>query len=315
MSIPYLYRTVKTDDKDALNRYVFINKYVQYSSNYLIPNVIPNGNFEEWTNSSTPDKWTKTGTVSMYPSGHDGDYSCMILSDATLYRQASAGINGITYRTYVYYKVLGATTGVLSILLKNNLGVALASASVTNPEVGGWAKLVFDCTPTTLTNNVLIISIEFYGTGNLLIDSACCYPYSNILDLDYSDFATLVSGATYRYTFPHGCAAHGKQLDDPTSYVGTDSGSTFTQVRRFPRPSYVMEFPNVLRNYIEWLEQFFWSTRGDELTFVDWYGLSHQVRWGELWTPRIDGELVSGVTMTLTQCYPDFRTALAVGAY
>jgi hypothetical protein len=135
-------------------------------------NLVPNGNFENWTSSSQPDNWFRhfSGFVSKSTSAQNGTSSTnMMIADGTfnfINSEYFPVVANKTYRITLYHKLVTGSFSAIDLSLYNKPGTFKAEitkktdATFSSSE---WRKIEFDYTPTVSEN----IEVDIWTTGTL----------------------------------------------------------------------------------------------------------------------------------------------------
>jgi len=164
-------------------------------------NLVPNGDFENWTSSSQPDKWFRSfsGLVFQSTSAQNGSSSTkMQITSGTLNfinSEFFPVVAGKTYRITMYHKLVTGTFSSIDLSLYHQPGtfkeeIAKKTTAVTSSSE--WRKLEFDYTPTVSES----IEVDIWTTGTLnseilvdnvsVVDAATLGPlYTSIPDLNF----------------------------------------------------------------------------------------------------------------------------------
>ncbi|OOV28627.1 hypothetical protein BXU11_01360 [Flavobacterium sp. LM5] len=164
-------------------------------------NLVPNGDFENWTSSSQPDKWFRSfsGLVFQSTSAQNGSSSTkMQITSGTLNfinSEFFPVVAGKTYRITMYHKLVTGTFSAIDLSLYHQPGtfkeeIAKKTTAVTSSTE--WRKLEFDYTPTVSES----IEVDIWTTGTLnseilvdnvsVVDAATLGPlYTSIPDLNF----------------------------------------------------------------------------------------------------------------------------------
>ena len=164
-------------------------------------NLVPNGNFENWTSSSQPDKWFRSfsGLVFQSTSAQNGSSSTkMQITSGTLNfinSEFFPVVAGKTYRVTMYHKLVTGTFSAIDLSLYHQPGtfkteIAKKTTAVTSSTE--WRKIEFDYTPTVSES----IEVDIWTTGTLnseilvdnisVVDVATLGPqYTLIPDLNF----------------------------------------------------------------------------------------------------------------------------------
>nr|WP_315144683.1 carbohydrate binding domain-containing protein [uncultured Flavobacterium sp.] len=164
-------------------------------------NLVPNGDFENWTSSSQPDKWFRSfsGLVFQSTSAQNGSSSTkMQITSGTLNfinSEFFPVVAGKTYRITMYHKLVTGTFSAIELSLYHQPGtfkeeIAKKTTAVTSSTE--WRKLEFDYTPTVSES----IEVDIWTTGTLnseilvdnvsVVDAANLGPlYTSIPDLNF----------------------------------------------------------------------------------------------------------------------------------
>ncbi|WP_415579595.1 carbohydrate binding domain-containing protein, partial [Flavobacterium succinicans] len=135
-------------------------------------NLVPNGDFENWTSSSQPDKWFRSfsGLVFQSTSAQNGSSSTkMQITSGTLNfinSEFFPVVAGKTYRIRMYHKLVTGTFSTIELSLYHQPGtfkeeIAKKTTAVTSSTE--WRKLEFDYTPTVSES----IEVDIWTTGTL----------------------------------------------------------------------------------------------------------------------------------------------------
>lgn len=135
-------------------------------------NLVPNGDFENWTSSSQPDKWFRSfsGLVFQSTSAQNGSSSTkMQITSGTLNfinSEFFPVVAGKTYRITMYHKLVTGTFSAIELSLYHQPGtfkeeIAKKTTAVTSSTE--WRKLEFDYTPTVSES----IEVDIWTTGTL----------------------------------------------------------------------------------------------------------------------------------------------------
>jgi len=143
-------------------------------------NLVPNGDFENWTSSSQPDKWTKFsgGLVSQNAIAQNGSSSTKMQIKTGIFNFMNSElfpvVAGKTYRVTMYHKLVSGSFADLRLTLYHT--PATSKEEIINKSDGTfssseWRKIEFDFTPTVSEN----IEIEIFNSGNgdseILVDN------------------------------------------------------------------------------------------------------------------------------------------------
>jgi Leucine-rich repeat (LRR) protein len=164
-------------------------------------NLVPNGDFENWTSYSQPDKWFRSfsGLVFQSTSAQNGSSSTkMQITSGTLNfinSEFFPVVAGKTYRITMYHKLVTGTFSAIDLSLYHQPGtfkeeIAKKTTAVTSSTE--WRKLEFDYTPTVSES----IEVDIWTTGTLnseilvdnvsVVDAATLGPlYTSIPDLNF----------------------------------------------------------------------------------------------------------------------------------
>jgi Leucine-rich repeat (LRR) protein len=135
-------------------------------------NLVPNGNFENWTSSSQPDNWYRyfNGFVSKSTSAQNGTTSTnMKIASGTLNYINSEYFPVVankTYRVTLYHKLVSGNFSAIDLSLYHKPStfkeeiIKKTDATVSSTE---WRKIEFDYTPTVTEN----IEVDIWTTGTL----------------------------------------------------------------------------------------------------------------------------------------------------
>ena len=135
-------------------------------------NLVPNGDFENWTSSSQPDKWLRSfsGLVFQSTSAQNGSSSTkMQITSGTLNfinSEFFPVVAGKTYRITMYHKLVTGTFSSIELSLYHQPGtfkeeIAKKTDAVTSSTE--WRKLEFEYTPTVSES----IEVDIWTTGTL----------------------------------------------------------------------------------------------------------------------------------------------------
>ena len=164
-------------------------------------NLVPNGNFENWTSSSQPDKWFRSfsGLVFQSSSAQNGSSSTKMQITSGTFNYINSElfpvVAGKTYRITMYHKLVTGTFSAIDLSLYHQPGtfkteIAKKTTAVTSSTE--WRKLEFDYTPTVSES----IEVDIWTTGTLnseilidnisVVDAATLGPlYTSIPDLNF----------------------------------------------------------------------------------------------------------------------------------
>lgn len=135
-------------------------------------NLVPNGDFENWTSYSQPDKWFRSfsGLVFQSTSAQNGSSSTkMQITSGTLNfinSEFFPVVAGKTYRITMYHKLVTGTFSAIELSLYHQPGtfkteIAKKTDAVTSSTE--WRKIEFDYTPTVSES----IEVDIWTTGTL----------------------------------------------------------------------------------------------------------------------------------------------------
>jgi Leucine-rich repeat (LRR) protein len=135
-------------------------------------NLVPNGNFENWTSSSQPDNWYRyfSGFVSKSTSAQNGTSSTnMKIADGTfnyINSEYFPVVANKTYRITLYHKLVSGSFSAIDLSLYHKPGTFKSEinkktdATVSSTE---WRKIELDYTPTVSEN----IEVDIWTIGTL----------------------------------------------------------------------------------------------------------------------------------------------------
>ncbi|OAZ03420.1 T9SS type A sorting domain-containing protein [Flavobacterium succinicans] len=135
-------------------------------------NLVPNGDFENWTSSSQPDKWFRSfnGLVFQSTSAQNGSSSTKMQITSGTFNFINSEffpvVAGKTYRITMYHKLVTGTFSAIDLSLYHKPGtfkeeIAKKTTAVTSSTE--WRKLEFDYTPTVSES----IEVDIWTTGTL----------------------------------------------------------------------------------------------------------------------------------------------------
>lgn len=135
-------------------------------------NLVPNGNFENWTSSSQPDKWFRSfsGLVFQSTSAQNGSSSTKMQITSGTFNFINSEffpvVAGKTYRITMYHKLVTGTFSSIDLSLYHQPGtfkteIAKKTDAVTSSTE--WRKIEFDYTPTVSES----IEVDIWTTGTL----------------------------------------------------------------------------------------------------------------------------------------------------
>ncbi|QKJ61915.1 T9SS type A sorting domain-containing protein [Flavobacterium sp. M31R6] len=135
-------------------------------------NLVPNGDFENWTSSSQPDNWFRyfSGFVSQSTSAQNGLSSTnMMIADGTfnyINSEYFPVVANKTYRITLYHKLVSGSFSAIDLSLYHKPGafkeeiIKKTDATFSNSE---WRQVEFDYTPAVSEN----IEVDIWTTGTL----------------------------------------------------------------------------------------------------------------------------------------------------
>lgn len=143
-------------------------------------NLVPNGDFENWTNSSQPDNWFKfsNGLVSQNAMAQNGSSSAKMQIKAGIFNFMNSElfpvVAGKTYRVSMYHKLVSGSFSDIRLTLYHKPGTFKEEITNKSDDIISsteWRKIEFDFTPTVSEN----IEIEIFNSGNgdseILVDN------------------------------------------------------------------------------------------------------------------------------------------------
>nr|WP_315170514.1 T9SS type A sorting domain-containing protein [uncultured Flavobacterium sp.] len=143
-------------------------------------NLVPNGNFENWTSSSQPDNWFKfsNGLVSQNAMAQNGSSSAKMQIKAGIFNFMNSElfpvVAGKTYRVSMYHKLVSGSFSDIRLTLYHKPGTFKEEITNKSDDIFSsteWRKIEFDFTPTVSEN----IEIEIFNSGNgdseILVDN------------------------------------------------------------------------------------------------------------------------------------------------
>ncbi|MCL6460692.1 MAG: T9SS type A sorting domain-containing protein [Flavobacterium micromati] len=135
-------------------------------------NLVPNGNFENWTSSSQPDQWFRffNGLVFQSTSAQNGSSSTKMQITSGTFNFINSEffpvVGGKTYRITMYQKLVAGTFTAIDLRLYNKPGTFKAEIARKTDAVTSsteWRKIEFDYTPTISES----IEVDIWTTGTL----------------------------------------------------------------------------------------------------------------------------------------------------
>ena len=164
-------------------------------------NLVPNGNFENWTSSSQPDNWFRSfsGLVFQSTSAQNGSSSTKMQITSGTFNYINSEffpvVAGKTYRITMYHKLVTGTFSDIELSLYHQPGTFKTEITKKTDAVTSsieWRKIEFDYTPTVSES----IEVDIWTTGTLnseilvdnvsVVDVATLGPqYTLIPDLNF----------------------------------------------------------------------------------------------------------------------------------
>ncbi len=135
-------------------------------------NLVPNGNFENWTSSSQPNNWFRSfsGLVFQSTSAQNGSSSTkMQITSGTLNfinSEFFPVVVGKTYRITMYHKLVTGTFSAIDLSLYHQPGTFKTEITKKTDAITSsteWRKIEFDYTPTVSES----IEVDIWTTGTL----------------------------------------------------------------------------------------------------------------------------------------------------
>ncbi|MBB1194050.1 hypothetical protein DNC80_10285, partial [Flavobacterium sp. SOK18b] len=135
-------------------------------------NLVPNGNFENWTSSSQPDKWFRSfsGLVFQSSSAQNGSSSTKMQITSGTFNFINSEffpvVAGKTYRITMYHKLVTGTFSAIDLSLYHQPGTFKTEITKKTDAVTSsteWRKIEFDYTPTVSES----IEVDIWTTGTL----------------------------------------------------------------------------------------------------------------------------------------------------
>ena len=135
-------------------------------------NLVPNGDFENWSSSSQPDNWFRyfSGFASQSTSAQNGTSSTnMMIADGTfnyINSEYFPVVANKTYRITLYHKLVSGSFSAIDLSLYHKPSafkeeiIKKTDATFSSSE---WRKIEFDYTPTVSEN----IEVDIWTTGTL----------------------------------------------------------------------------------------------------------------------------------------------------
>ncbi|OAZ03418.1 T9SS type A sorting domain-containing protein [Flavobacterium succinicans] len=143
-------------------------------------NLVPNGDFENWTNSSQPDNWFKfsNGLVSQNAMAQNGSSSAKMQIKAGIFNFMNSElfpvVAGKTYRVSMYHKLVSGSFSDIRLTLYHKPGTFKEEITNKSDDIISsteWRKIEFDFSPTVSEN----IEVEIFNSGNgdseILVDN------------------------------------------------------------------------------------------------------------------------------------------------
>nr|WP_314839697.1 T9SS type A sorting domain-containing protein [uncultured Flavobacterium sp.] len=167
-------------------------------------NLVPNGNFENWTSSSQPNNWFRffNGLVFQSTSAQNGSSSTKMQITSGTFNYINSEffpvVAGKTYRITMYHKLVTGTFSAIDLRLYHQPGTFKTEITKKTDAVTSsteWRKIEFDYTPTVSES----IEVDIWTTGTLnseilvdnvsVVDVATLGPqYTLIPDLNFEKF-------------------------------------------------------------------------------------------------------------------------------
>ncbi|TWI01158.1 putative secreted protein (Por secretion system target) [Flavobacterium tiangeerense] len=135
-------------------------------------NLVPNGNFENWTSSSQPNNWFRffNGLVFQSTSAQNGSSSTKMQITSGTFNYINSEffpvVAGKTYRITMYHKLVTGTFSAIDLSLYHQPGTFKTEITKKTDAITSsteWRKIEFDYTPTISES----IEVDIWTTGTL----------------------------------------------------------------------------------------------------------------------------------------------------
>jgi hypothetical protein len=270
-----------------------------YLLEWLRRNYLPNGSFENWTDTDLDD-WTitVTGASSVTQVGDPynlfGTYAVQMLSGSGLVYAQIETTNKFRVNPHYSYNLSGYTRFYTTSLIETIL-CTMKFYTVDNVYISSKSKsLVVDGT-TYLKTSATFLSSDiptnaYYATLALkTTTSTTCYFIDGLVLTrhatvipDWDDFDYLYNDDEETFTFPDAAPLVGTELasgDDPTEYLEMENGDIQMETSRDARRGWLIKTRLYSREALQQLRRFHAKVRNKSFYYDDADGIAHEVIW------------------------------------